>query len=463
MKLSRSVLFGVVCALVLSGAVVTVAHAVVGVPIVGSIGAPASDISEGGGPLTINGMNFFDGTSGSAVTQVGFGASGIPFVPYMVNGAVNSCPSPPTAAAGCYVSVSDTQIVMETHDHAAATVDITVTTPAGTSAVTPNDRFTFNANTPKAASLSAHSGPAGSTITISPADNLQEASAFDFATAITFTPASGSGTPVVVRDPSGFACPAGPVPAAGCFNLSKDLVILFAPSTGFTYGTVYDVTVSTAGGNSPVSAATDQFTFVAAPFSPKGVGAPSVAVSSDGTTQLVFWQGAGSHLVEAWWNGAWNGPVDWTTVNGWAPSVNSAPSVLVQANGTQVVFWEGPGGHLFEAWWNGSWNGPVDWTAARGWAPTVASAPSIAIAADGTTQLIFWKGSNAHLYEAWFNGAWNGPVDWTAAKGWPASMTSAPSAALTGSTQIIFWQGTGGHLIEVWWNGSWNGPVDWSA
>jgi hypothetical protein len=254
------------------------------------------------------------------------------------------------------------------------------------------------------------------------------------------------------------------------------------------------------------------------PFSPQGVGQPTVAIDPSGA-QLIFWQGAGGHLMEAWWNGSWNGPVDWTAANGWAPRLTSAPSVALAPDGTQIIFWQGAGQHLFEAWWKGAWNGPVDWTAANRWAASVSSAPSVTFNSAGA-QLIFWQGAGGHLDEAWWNGAWNGPVDWTAANGWPASvssaptvrmtadgtqtifweagggfgrvggghldevwwngswngpvdwtaanrwaatMTSAPSVVFSGSTQLIFWQGTGGHLIEVWWNGSWNGPVDWSG
>ena len=197
------------------------------------------------------------------------------------------------------------------------------------------------------------------------------------------------------------------------------------------------------------------------PFHPTGVGQPAVTVGGDGT-QLLFWSGAGGHLIEAWWNGSWNGPVDWTAANGWAATVTSAPSVVIQANGTQLIFWQGPGGHLFEAWYAGGWNGPVDWTAANHWPASVTSAPSVALAPDGT-QLIFWQGAGGHLMEAWWNGPWNGPVDWTAANRWAASVASSPSVTFSGTTQLIFWKGTTGHLVEAWWNGSWNGPVDWTA
>ena len=204
-----------------------------------------------------------------------------------------------------------------------------------------------------------------------------------------------------------------------------------------------------------------EYTAPPPPFAPQGVGAPQVVLTSDGS-QLVFWQGGVGHLFEAWWNGHWNGPVDWTAANGWAASLNSAPGVAVAPDGTQLVFWEGPRGHLMEAWWNGHWNGPVDWTSANGWGAALASAPNVTFAPDGT-QLVFWQGSGGHLIEAWWNGHWNGPVDWSAANSWGAPLASAPSVAIgSDGTQLIFWQ-SGGHLLEAWWQGHWNGPVDWSA
>jgi hypothetical protein len=195
-------------------------------------------------------------------------------------------------------------------------------------------------------------------------------------------------------------------------------------------------------------------------FSPQGVGQPSVAVDSHGT-QLVFWQGAGHHLVETWWNGRWNGPVDWTAASGWAPTVDSAPSVTITPSGTQMIFWAGPGGHLYEAWYAGAWNGPIDWTASNHWVPSMTSAPSVTVS--NGTQLVFWQGPGGHLDEAWWNGSWNGPVDWTVVNRWTPSVSSAPSVVTAGTSQLVFWRGPTGHLVEAWWTGGWNGPVDWTA
>jgi hypothetical protein len=89
--------------------------------------------------------------------------------------------------------------------------------------------------------------------------------------------------------------------------------------------------------------------------------APSVTVTPNGSQQLVFWQDGNNHLREAWFAGSWNGPADLTAVYGGVSPLVSAPTATVTSDGsTQIVFWEGGGGLMFEAWWGGErWNGPV--------------------------------------------------------------------------------------------------------
>jgi outer membrane protein assembly factor BamB len=182
---------------------------------------------------------------------------------------------------------------------------------------------------------------------------------------------------------------------------------------------------------------------------------PGVAVTKDGSTQLVFWQGPSGHLMEAWYTGVWNGPLDITnTYLGGHGILGSAPSVTTTKDGTQLVFWRGNDGHLAEAWFSGTWHGPVDFTTLG----SMASAPSATITADGSTQLVFFQGTNNLLTEDWFTGVWNGPMTL-------GSLASQPSVAVTpdGSTQLVFYKSAAGHLLESWYTGSWNGPVDFTA
>jgi len=194
--------------------------------------------------------------------------------------------------------------------------------------------------------------------------------------------------------------------------------------------------------------------------------APAVALTPDGATQLTFWRATNGHLLEAWYTGRWNGPIDLTARWPGAPLLASAPSVAVTPDGrTQLVFWQGTDGHFWEAWYTGVWNGPVDWTARWGGTFTLGSAPSVWVSPDGGQQTVFWRGTEGHLWEAWYAGSWSGPVDWSARWAGTPLLASAPSAAVTadGAQQLVYWQDTRGHLQEAWYANSWNGPSDWST
>jgi hypothetical protein len=191
-------------------------------------------------------------------------------------------------------------------------------------------------------------------------------------------------------------------------------------------------------------------------------------VSSDGSTQLVFWQGAAGHLFEAWYTGSWHGPADVSAAFlGSAAPLASSPTVTATPGGSQLVFWRGPANHLFEAWYAGAWYGPADLTAgAFGGAAPLSSAPSAAVTPDGSTQLVFWQGTAGHLFEAWYTGSWHGPLDISAAfLGSAAPLESAPGIAVTpdGRQQLVYWQGPANHLFEAWYAGAWYGPVDLTA
>jgi hypothetical protein len=442
MRLSRrSVLLGSVFALVLSGGFVTVAHATVPAITSLSVAPGGTWTTEGGQQLIIY------GTGLTGTTSIQFGLTSNATV--VLN--TFACPTG-TGSAGCFTVNDDLHITVLTPGHPQSTADVTVTTPGGTSATSSADQMMWVASPPKAVSLSAHSGSPGSRIIVAPADGQQELSAYDFTTRVDFVPASGPTISV-----STHPCPS-PAPAAGCYQESADLDILTAPTTGFTFGTIYDVKVTTASGTSPVNPSTDQFTFVTS-FSPQSVGAPQVTVTPDGSTQLVFWKStATNQLAEAWYTGYWNGPVGFPQLG----ALSSTPGVAVTKDGsTQLVFWQGPSGHLMEAWYTGVWNGPLDITNTYlGGHGILGSAPSVTTTKDGT-QLVFWRGTDGHLAEAWFSGTWHGPVDFTTL----GSLTSAPSSTVTadGSTQLVFFQGSDGRLTEDWFTGVWNGPARFGA
>jgi hypothetical protein len=185
---------------------------------------------------------------------------------------------------------------------------------------------------------------------------------------------------------------------------------------------------------------------------------PAVAVAKDGSQQLVFWEGPGGHLFEAWYAlAAWHGPVDITNGSlGGHAILGSAPSVVTTTDGSQLVFWRGTDGHLGEAWYSaGGWHGPSDFTTLG----KLASAPSATITPDGSQQLVFFQGTNNLLTEDWYAlGSWHGPMAFGAISS-PPSITVTPD----GSTQLVFSRTAAGHLQESWYTGSWHGPVDWTT
>lgn len=202
------------------------------------------------------------------------------------------------------------------------------------------------------------------------------------------------------------------------------------------------------------------------------LSAPSAQVLPDGSQQLVFWRGSSGGVDEAWYaGGTWHGPLNLSgAFLGGAPS-QSAPSAQVLTDGSQqLIFWQDPGDHAEEAWYaNGIWHGPLDLTGAfLGEAAPLQSSPSATLLPDDSQQLLFWDGPGGGLNEAWYaGGGWHGPLDLTGAfLGGVAPLQSAPSATVLpdATQQLAFWQGPGNHLFEAWYaGGGWRGPVDWTA
>ena len=204
--------------------------------------APSSGPTPGGTQVTIGGTNF-SGT-GFTTTKVSFGTTDVTATPCQAG-------TPPPNAP-CYTVTSATTITAWTPSHASGPVDVSVTTPAGTSATNaPNDFFTFVAAPPAVTTVSPVAGPlTGNTpVTIT-------GSGFTAATEVDF----GAGK--LVNTP----CSAGTPPSnAPCYTVNGDTSIT-AYSPAESAGVV-DVRVKTAGGTSPANPGNpgDSFDFVAAP------------------------------------------------------------------------------------------------------------------------------------------------------------------------------------------------------
>ena len=200
----------------------------------GAQSAPAvSAVSPTSGPVTGGTTVIIRGSSFTGATAVDVGATSAPFV-----------------------VISDTSIKATTPAEPVGTVDVTVTTPDGTSATSGADQFTFTP--PTVTAVRPTSGPVtgGTTVTV-------RGSGFTGATAVEF--GSTSAPFVVVSDTSIKATtPAEPVGAV-------------------------DVTVTTPDGSSATSGA-DQFTFTpptvtaVRPHSGPATGGTSVVITGSGFT-----------------------------------------------------------------------------------------------------------------------------------------------------------------------------------
>lgn len=164
------------------------------------------------GAVTVNGSGFLN-------------ASGVTF------GAIG-------AGTGLTV-VNDGQITVTPPAHGAFTgsldtVDVTVTTPGGTSGVSVADQFVYY-NAPAVTGISPATGPAGTNVTIT-------GTSFDGVSNVTFTPTAG-GTAV----------------SASSFTPVSETQLIAVVPAGLAAGTTYDAQVITPGGTSPAVAA-DVFT-----------------------------------------------------------------------------------------------------------------------------------------------------------------------------------------------------------
>jgi len=255
----------------------------------------------------------------SSVTLTGTNLSGVTEINFGPNNPVDT-----------YAVTSPTTIVA-TSPTGTGTVDVTVTTPGGTSATNPGDQFTYVSGPPVITSVSPNSGPVtgGTTVTIT-GTGFADANAVDFGTAnvatqwtivnfttIVATAPDGQLGPydIQVSNPSGTSTPVAadvytyttpPVPTvsgvspvtgpstggttvtitgvgltgassvdfgpgnpSAVYTVNSDTSITATAPAG-TLGNTVDITVTTAGGTSATTAA-DRFTYTA-PLAPTVTG-----------------------------------------------------------------------------------------------------------------------------------------------------------------------------------------------
>ena len=179
--------------------------------------------------------------------------------------------------------------------------------------------------------------------------------------------------------------------------------------------------------------------------------AAAIAVNPGNDDQYAFWRTPGGRIEEAWYNGSWHGPIG----HGW--SASSAPSAAVNAAGHQYVVFAGRGGHIMEASFGQRWARTIDLTRTGHWgtAGTTTSVPALAVNPGNDHRVLFWRGRDGRIREAWNNGRWQGPIS----RGWKTS--SAPSVGMAaGGNEYAFWTAPGGDLLESRHTTRWSRPLD---
>jgi hypothetical protein len=171
----------------------------------------------------------------------------------------------------------------------------------------------------------------------------------------------------------------------------------------------------------------------------------------------VFWKGTNGKLWEI--SGPDDGGPFGTPVDlGIGPMKTTPGCAEDDATQRQVVYWEGTNGELTEAYGSpgGGWQGPIN----LGDGP-LASAPCV-IDADSTS-FVFWRGTNGELWQAYGPDTGPGggaPLPNKADLG-RGPVNSAPTCAGGGGAQrqVVYWKGANGDLVEAYWNpGQWKGP-----
>ena len=199
---------------------------------------PADEYTFGRPSVTGVSPNSGSTAGGTVVTVTGAGFTGVTGVAFG------------TTSAPTYTVDSDTQITVTSPARAAGTVDIRVTTSAGTSTATTADRFTYRA-APVVTSVSPAAGLAGSSVTIT-GTSFTGATAVRFgstaatsftvssATSITAVAPAGSGTvDITVTTPVGTSATS----AADRFSYGAPTVTSVSPTSGpTTGGTVVTIT-----------------------------------------------------------------------------------------------------------------------------------------------------------------------------------------------------------------------------
>ncbi len=181
---------------------------------------------------------------------------------------------------------------------------------------------------------------------------------------------------------------------------------------------------------------------------------PTLAVDPNSGAQYIYWKVSGGGGLEGavWSHGSFQGPF---SIPGVTNAASGPAAAFNTTRGEIEVYYMGSNKGLWETYWNGKWNGPID----AGMGP-LGTDPSVAVSPGGVgEQDVYWAGSgNSRIWEGWWNLGFHGPV---AIPGLD-NAASAPTAVVNSPRQQenVYYIGTDNALWETYWSGGkWYGPV----
>ena len=341
--------------------------------------SPNSGATAGGDTVTITGTQFCNG----AVTVM-FGST----------------------PATTVVVVDNFKITAKSPAHAAATVDVIVTTAGGTSVTSPADRFTFGWVS-LGGSLSSGPGPVSCAadaemVFVLGGDGVPWRKIWDGTSWGPWQLVGGH----VMNDPSA-VCDAFGGPVVHLFTEGVDNHLYHRVSSGSGWLAWENLDGSLGSGPGSASCLSNSMTVyvlntAGAVYSKTWTGSfggwvlvgghvqgdPAAVCEPGGAIQDLFVRGVDNALYHRKWNGSTWGA--WENLGG---SLTSGPAASSCSAGTVDVFVNGGDGVMWRKHWNGSVWGP--WTSLGGnW----TSDPG-AVCQPGTTKIdVFARGANGALY-----------------------------------------------------------------
>ena len=174
----------------------------------------------------------------------------------------------------------------------------------------------------------------------------------------------------------------------------------------------------------------------------------------------VFYQGANLHIYDMNWTGSVWQNLDMTALTGASAMSGTKMSTVLTGNAySPMMFYEGTNQHLYTLYWGGSAWQNADLNALSGATTLMAAKGSIGsvMFSGNTVVYVFYVGTNQHLIAVLLSGSTWLTGDVTNASGAALAVSgSALTTVATGTTIDLmnFYEGSNQHIYSIYWNGS---------